>query len=280
MASSSKGNKAVAIGKRAKIDSAQRYMLIFVCVASVLLGVTVVAVIYFTKLISFNLKLIGVKDEVITTYKNTQKNLKEISNSVSGLSTNEYLESVSRMRGSNCEGFDEQGMDGSYSLSDLPKVRECSALRVITDALPYTRNQDSALTSFYILLLLADHGASIDNISATDFESIEVGDVSLSTMKINADFKDSQGAIQRSLESIERSIRNFNISKATLSYSEDEETGLTQLTLSAAFQSFNAEKAGLNAIKRTVCAKADNEKCTAAGGDNGIVELSTLENGE
>lgn len=277
MASSTKSSKSVALGKRAKIDSAQRYMLIFVCAASVLLGVTVVAVIYFTKLISFNLKLISVKNEVITTYKNTQKNLKEISNSVSGLSTNEYLESVSRMRGSNCEGFDEKGMDGSYSLSDLPMVRECSALRVITDALPYTRNQDSALTSFYILLLLADHGASIDGISASDFEPIQVGDVALSTMKISADFKDSQTAIQKSLQSIEKSIRNFNISKAMLAYSEDEETGLTQLNLSASFMSFNAEKAGLVAIKRTVCAKADNEKCTAAGGDNGIVELSSLE---
>jgi hypothetical protein len=280
MASSSSKSKSVALGKRAKIDSAQRYMLIFVCIASVLLGVTVVAVIYFTKLISFNMKLIGVKDEVIATYKSTQKNLKEISNSVSGLSTNEYLESVSRMRGSNCEGFDEKGMDASYSLNDLPKVRECSALRVITDSLPYTKNQDSALTSFYILLLLADHGAQIDNISATDFESVELGEVSLSTMNISADFKDSQGAIQSSLKSIEKSIRNFNVRKANLAYSEDEESGTTQLTLSASFVSFNAEKAGLVPIKRTVCAKKDNEKCSAAGGDDNIVELSTLESNE
>ena len=53
MASSSSNKKNVAIGKRAKIDSAQKHMLIFVGSASVLLGVTVVAVIYFAKLISF-----------------------------------------------------------------------------------------------------------------------------------------------------------------------------------------------------------------------------------
>ena len=99
MASSSKsGGKTVAIGKRAKIDSAQRYMLIFVGVASVLLGITVVAVIYFAKTISFNAKLIAAKDEIITVYKNTQKNLDSISNKISGLSTHDYLESVGRMR--------------------------------------------------------------------------------------------------------------------------------------------------------------------------------------
>ena len=268
MATSSKGSsKSVALGKRAKIDSAQRNMLLFVGGASVLLGITVVAVIYFAKTISFNSKLIAAKDEVISVYKKTQDNLKSISNKISGLSTNEYLESVGRMRDNVCESYDSAGMDEKYSLEQLPNVRKCSALRVITDALPYTKNQDSALTSFYILLLLAKNGALVDSIRATDFDDTKINNVPLSTMKISADFKESPNRVLNSINSIEKSIRNFNVNKATLNYSVDEKTGIKSLSLSAAYISYSADKAGLVTVKKTVCANAKNENCIKAGGD-------------
>ena len=273
MASSSKSSsKNVAIGKRAKIDSAQRYMLIFVGIASVVIGVTIVAVIYFAKTIAFNNKLITAKDEVIKIYESTQDNLSSISNQISGLSTNEYLESVGRMSRNDCQKF-QVGIDGvpeNVSLSTLEDVRECSALRVITDALPYTKNQDTALTSFYILLMRAEEGASIDSLSATDIESGEAG---LSTMKINADFIDDPDRVLNSLVEIEKSIRDYVGDKANLSYGFDEETGSSSLTLTASYKTFFADKAGLISVQRTVCAKETNEKCTAAGGDNSIKEL-------
>jgi uncharacterized protein YwgA len=275
MASNSKsGGKTVAIGKRAKIDSAQRYMLIFVGVASVLLGITVVAVIYFAKTISFNAKLISAKDEIISAYKNTQKNLDQISNKISGLSTNDYLESVGRMRDINvCADYDGQGMDSKYSLKSLPNVRKCSALRVITDALPYTKNPDSALTSFYILLLLADNkGAQVDNISATEFESTDINGEKLSTLRISADFRDTTSKVLRSITSIERSIRNFNVTKATLTYGNSEDSANSNLSLSTSYVVYSADKAGLVNVKKTVCAKATNEKCTKAGNE---IEVSS-----
>ncbi len=274
MASSSKsGGKTVAIGKRAKIDSAQRYMLIFVGVASVLLGITVVAVIYFAKTISFNAKLIAAKDEIITVYKNTQKNLDSISNKISGLSTNDYLESVGRMRDINvCSAYDGQGVDSKYSLEQLPNVRKCSALRVITDALPYTNNADSALTSFYILLLLADNtGASVNSINSTEFNSEVIGGVPISTLRISAEFRDTPTKVLNSISSIEKSIRNYNVNKMTLTYGSEED-GSNRLNLSAQYVTYSADKAGLTTVKRVVCAKADNEKCTKAGGDGHISE--------
>jgi hypothetical protein len=273
MASSSKSSsKNVAIGKRAKIDSAQRYMLIFVGIASVVIGVTIVAVIYFAKTIAFNNKLITAKDEVIKIYESTQNNLSSISNQISGLSTNEYLESVGRMSRNDCQKF-QVGIDGvpeNVSLSTLEDVRECSALRVITDALPYTKNQDTALTSFYILLMRAEEGASIDSLSATDIESGEAG---LSMMKINADFIDDPDRVLNSLVEIEKSIRDYVVDKANLAYGFDEETGSSSLTLTASYKTYFADKAGLISVQRTVCAKETNEKCTAAGGDNSIKEL-------
>ena len=279
MASSSKsGNKAVAIGKRAKIDSAQRYMLIFVGVASVLLGITVVAVIYFAKTISFNAKLISAKDQVIAVYKSTQENLDSISNKISGLSINDYLESVGRMRDINvCASYDGKGIDQTYSLEQLPNVRKCSALRVITDALPYTKNQDSALTSFYILLLLADNtGASVDSIKSTEYDTTVVGGVSLSSLRINAEFRDTPVKVMQSISSIEKSIRSYSISKMTFSYGSDEETA-NMLSLSANYVTYSADKAGLITVKKTVCAKADNEKCTKAGGDGHEIEQTSTE---
>lgn len=273
MATSSKSSsKNVAIGKRAKIDSAQRYMLIFVGIASVVIGVTIVAVIYFAKTIAFNNKLISAKDEVIKIYESTQNNLSSISNQISGLSTNEYLESVGRMSRNDCQKF-QVGIDGvpeNASLSTLEDVRECSALRVITDALPYTKNQDTALTSFYILLMRAEEGASIDSLSATDIESGEAG---LSMMKINADFIDDPDRILSSLVEIEKSIRDYVVDKANLAYGFDEETGSASLTLTASYKTYFADKAGLINVQRTICAKETNEKCTAAGGDNSIREL-------
>lgn len=280
MASSSKsGNKAVAIGKRAKIDSAQRYMLIFVGVASVLMGITVVAVIYFAKTISFNAKLIATKDEIIESYKHTQDNLDSISNKISGLSTNDYLESVGRMRDINvCSEYDGQGMDTKYSLEKLPNVRKCSALRVITDALPYTKNPDSALTSFYILLLLADNkGAQVDSISSSSFEDTVINGVNLSTLKISADFRDSPEKVLRSMTSIEKSIRNFNVTNMTLTFGSNEQTG-NNLALSSTYVVYSANKAGLITVKKTVCAKATNEKCTKSGGDGHVIEQANTEN--
>ena len=271
--SSKSSSKSVALGKRAKIDSAQRNMLIFVGIASVLIGITVVAVIYFAKTISFNNKLIAAKADIIKVYSKTQDNLTSISNKISGLSTNEYLESVARMRDKACTNEEqEKGVDDKYTLEQLENVRRCSALRVITDALPYTKNQDSALTSFYILNVLSQGGASIDSIKATDFEPTSFEGISLSAMKISADLKDTPNNILSSISSIEKSIRNFNIDKATLSFGLNEEVG-TMLTMSAAYYSYSADKAGLTYQKKIVCANKDNEKCKKAGGDGRVLEV-------
>ena len=272
--SSSSSKKNVAVGKRAKIDSAQKHMLIFVGAASVLLGITIVAVIYFAKVISFNTKVIGAKGEVVEAYTKTQNSLKEISKVIAGLSTNEYLESVARMRGQDCKDF-QTAVGETVKLSDLERVRECSALRVITDALPYTENQDTALTSFYILLILAKNGASIEHLGASEFEKSVVGDVTLSHMSITAEFNDSPESVMSSLKSIEKSIRNFDIQHASISYGKNDSEEPT-LSVTASFYSYNATQAGLVNLKRTVCAKKDNEKCMAAGGDGYIQDLSEM----
>ena len=59
MASKVDKGKGVAFAKRAKISKAQQSMLIAIGLASVVLGVTLVGVIYLVKVIRFNMDIIS-----------------------------------------------------------------------------------------------------------------------------------------------------------------------------------------------------------------------------
>ncbi|MCQ2568730.1 MAG: hypothetical protein MJ155_00330 [Candidatus Saccharibacteria bacterium] len=266
-----------AIGKRAKIDKAQRNMLIVVAIASVVLGITLVLVVYFAKTMSFNAKLIGVNGEVINVYKQTQTSLETISNEVTDLASNEYFESVARQRSEDCAVFDESGEDNAkteFSLEEIETARECSALRVITDALPSVMNKETAMTSFIILLELPSDGSSVDSASGGELGSATVGDVTLNTIDMAVSFDDSdEGKIFRSLESIEKSIRNFDIKAASITF-----RGSEGLELGTTYATYYSGDSTLQYIKRTVCADKENEKCIKAGGDDSIVDMAVSEN--
>ena len=60
--------KGVAFSKWAKIDTAQRNMLVAVCVTSIIFGITVVGVIYAIRVMSFNATLIGEKEKIVFEY--------------------------------------------------------------------------------------------------------------------------------------------------------------------------------------------------------------------
>lgn len=281
--SSSKTKKTVALGKKAKIDSAQRNMLIFVGIASVIFGVTIVAVVYFAKLIAFNNKLIGAKEDVITAYKETQENLRSISNQINTLSENDYLESVARMRNDVCGGYGNDSGDGDdenkeknsdgFTLDSLERARECSALRVITDAMPYTVNIDSTLTSLYVLLSRAEDGSRIDSVRQRDLSGKGYEDMSFTSTSVNISFMDDATRIRNSLASIERSIRVFNPTVAVLSFRVDDEGNDAGLELNATYEAYNGGTSSLGSVRKTICAKADNENCAKAGGDGTIQEL-------
>ena len=263
-----------AIGKRAKIDKAQRNMLIFVGAASVVLGITLVLVVYFAKTMAFNAKIIGVNGEVIDVYKRTQTSLETISREITELSANESFESVGRQRSENCAVFDEEegnGVKTEFSLEEIETARECSALRVITDALPSVMNRETAMTSFIILLELPTDGSSVDSASGGDLGVATVGDVSLNTIDMAVSFDDSdEGRIFRSLESIEKSIRNFDIKSVAITFRDGQ-----GLELGTTYATYYSGDSSLQYIKRTICADKDNEKCMKAGGDDSIVDMGT-----
>lgn len=258
-----------ALGKRAKIDSAQRNMLVAVGIASVVFGITLVMVVYFAKTISFNAKLIGVKDEVIASYKQAQNSLESISNEINDLAYNEFFESVARQRSEKCRNSNKLGEIEEYSLEELDKASECSALRVITDALPTQQNIETALTSFIILLELPENGTVVTNASAGDISSASIGEdgTTLNTIGVTLTFEDGDASrIMNSLSSIENSIRNYDIRLANFNFGDG-------LEINAEYSAYYTDSATLHNIRRIVCADAENENCIKAGGDNTKIEV-------
>lgn len=65
----------IALSKRLKISQSQQYIILAVLVASLALGVCIVAGSYFVKTMIFNGKIIGEKDIVIGDYEKTIKNV-------------------------------------------------------------------------------------------------------------------------------------------------------------------------------------------------------------
>ena len=99
----------VAFAKRAKISKAQQMMLLAICGASVVLGVTLVGVVYLVKVIRFNMTLISAKDESISGFVKVQGNLKSMMDKIGDLASNETLEVMARNRteSNDCKNFKE-----------------------------------------------------------------------------------------------------------------------------------------------------------------------------
>ena len=66
--------KEIAISKRIKISEAQKFMLISVLGASIVLGIAIALVSYFINQISFNTRIIMTQEESIATYSDVIKN--------------------------------------------------------------------------------------------------------------------------------------------------------------------------------------------------------------
>ena len=275
-ASSSKG---VAIAKRAKIDSAQKNMLVAVGITSMLLGITIVGVIYLTKKISFNVEKISANDAVIVDLKTTQNNLVVLSDSVSKLASDERLESVATERSdTKCdqEALKKISSDDGYDLENIEIVRTCSALRVIADTLPSSKNQDATNSSINWLIIHDNKGVKLEGLSGSD--SVAIGNLSsgdgetlnLKALGSTISIRDNPTRINKAISSIENSIRNYDIVSASISWSGyDRKAEDSEIQYSATYASYYSDKVGLQKQTKVICADDTSKKCTSAGGSSG-----------
>lgn len=266
--------KGVAFGKWAKIDKAQRNMFLAVCGTSVVLGVTIVSIIYFAKVIAFNGKLIGEKDVIINDYKSIQSSLNSISTAVDELRSDEKLEVVSRTRASDCmkltKKLDTEGEDAS-GISDIELARICTSLRVIPDAIPSKENVEATLASLNQLLLWSDGAIQIEGISGTDDndssltlyddEGKEVA-TTLKSVGASLSLEDTAARIHKALDTIEKSIRNYDIASASIAFSSGDSTDAESIELHTTFRAYYSDAVNIEKQSKKVCADDTSDKCT------------------
>ncbi|MCQ2570944.1 MAG: hypothetical protein MJ154_01705 [Candidatus Saccharibacteria bacterium] len=270
--------KGVAFAKWAKIDSAQQKMFLAVCGTSILLGITIVSIVYFAKVITFNGTLISEKDKIIKDYTSIQNSLKNISEEVNDLSNNENLEAVARTRAADCAKYldqftnssdEEESNDTEEAIVDeIELARVCSALRVIPDAIPSKENVEATLASLNQLLLWSDGTIKIDGISGNDADEVgfkdDAGNVVTTSLKpigASLSLDDTSNKVRSALDTIENSIRNYDIASASISFSGDSTTSET-IEFHATFRAYYSDTINIEKKSKKVCADQTSEKCT------------------
>lgn len=251
-------DKKPADSKRAKISKAQQLTMLEVLGASLVLGTCLVLVNTIIKYIGFNTKVISAKNEAMASYDQAIRNigvcadtnndgrlsddelkrcnpnavqLSSVPNSLRYnifeiMSQNEDLESVARKRNPHCYDKDGNRIDfnAMYNMSTDDVEREqllqatkiCSALRVIPDALPAQLNTEALMASLNQIFIvsgwepvsLAPRDESVVLDELTGVEAIPV------TLNVNGD----GATILRVLNNIDRSIRNFDITSASIEW--------------------------------------------------------------
>lgn len=248
-----------ADSKREKISKAQQLTMLEVLGASLILGTCLVLVGFIIKYIKFNTKIIAAKNEAITEYDQTIRNIgvcrdidrngrlsdQEIEdcdpnglavenvvdtlryNVFAKMAQNEDLESVARKRNENC--YDKEGnridfnslMNVATSDAErqqlLQSTKICSALRVIPDALPAQLNTEALMASLNQIFIVS--GWEPESIAPRD-EALSVDIDNVSVMPVSFRVRGDGATILRVLDNVERSIREFDITSATVEWSD------------------------------------------------------------
>ena len=257
--------KGVALAKRAKIDSAQRNMFVAVALASIILGVTIVGSIYLVRLFVFNNNVSAVKDEVIDEYKKAQSSLTELTGKVSELAKNERLEVVARSRSRYCENnaaMEEADGETSFAVQNIELARTCSSLRVIPDALPAVVNLDSSRASMIVLLDSSNDGNGVEAESVTGGMTVingaMLGVTNVGGLMTSISLRDDATRVRDAMDTIESSIRNYDITSATITWSGD------LIELKATYTSYYSGTADIQKSTKIICADDENDKCKKA----------------
>lgn len=291
----------VVTGKRLKISNLRKQMMVAVLLASLVLGVCGVLAIFLIKYINFNARVIGEKDLSISNYDSSIKNaglcedgnrngkiddneLKQCNpeatnitmlegtlryNVLSKMAKNKNLESVGRDSLKEC--VDESGkrinferryreaQDNDMKAYNLSMLKMCSALRAIPDALPAQRNDEALMSSLNQIFIQSNWEPESLSPGASDGGEDETSD--LSTIPVSLTVEADSATTRRVLSNLERSIRAFNVSTATISWSGGN------LELKAEANSYYTKAKSLAENKKTVYAsKAAEKKATNSGG--------------
>lgn len=244
--------------KREKISKAQQLTMLEVLGASLVLGTCLVLMNFIGKYIEFNTRIIAAKNEAIEDYDQTLRNIgicpdtdrdgrlstREIAecdpnsvktsqvpnslryNVMEVMAQNADLESVARKRNNNCYDAEGKRIDFNelYNSATTESERQqllqatkiCSSLRVISDALPAQKNTEALMASLNQLFIISNRepeniAPRDDNVTLDELTNVEAIPV---TLRVNGDGP----TILTVLNNIDRSIRDFDITSATIEW--------------------------------------------------------------
>lgn len=279
-----------APSKRMKISKAQQLTMLEVLVASLVFGTCVVLSVFLIKYISFNTRVISAKNQAITDYDQSLRNVgvcvdadgngrlsnEEIEKcNPSEISLNSIpeslrykvlmqvamdadLESVARKRNEKCYDEDGERIDFNkkyeQSTNDLEKqqylqsAKICSALRVIPDALPARKNTEALMASLNQVLLLT--GWEPERLTPRD-DMVESRIEGVGVIPVTLQVDGGNDVVLRALDKIEKSIREFDITSATIEWTN------SGLSLNALANAYYLEDAG--ELEKTVVLKANDK---------------------
>ncbi len=287
-----KNSSGTALEKRQKIKSVKQMMMMIVLVASLSVGICVVLAIRSVKYIGFYGTVIGKKDLAVADYEKTITNiglcakpkdehytLEEIKKCnpntytapagslrytiTNDLAYNEDLESVARESDvdfcydDNGDKIDYQSLLGTVSQDEemyahyLGMLKICSSLRVIPDALPASENVEALLAS--LNQIFVESGWEPESLSPAGGGSHNTTITEVGTIPVSLSVESDALTTMSVLHNIEKSIRVFDVSTATIEWSGDN-----RITLQAQADAYYAKGAGIS--ESTVTEYATKQK--------------------
>ena len=156
------------------------------------------------------------------------------SNILEELASSAALESVADRSGAGCtnpetgNGYTYKELEAKYDSAETDKelnsasalIKSCSALRVIPDALPAYKNEEALLASVDKIFRVS--GTEPEALSPSDETDVADYGTKLYTIAVTLSIGSDTSTVHSLLGNFERSIRNFNIDRATISWSSSD----------------------------------------------------------
>lgn len=155
------------------------------------------------------------------------------SNILTGLAASEALNSVPKESTSSCinpatgKNYTYEEIEANYSAAETTEelmaasqlIQKCSALRVIPDTLPAYKNEEALLASLNKIFLIS--GWEPNSISPTGNSSIANFGTGLNSISVRLAVEADVAKTKTVLDNIERSLREFNVERATIEWASN-----------------------------------------------------------
>ena len=176
------------------------------------------------------------------------------------LAANEALNSVPKEGDSSCidpdtgKNYTYAQLNENYTSASstearqaaIQQIKTCSALRIIPDTLPAFKNEEALLASLNRIFNLS--GWTPESLSPSNSISAEQDlPAGLNPIEVNLTIEADTGTTMGVLNNIERSIREFNIDRATIEWSGD-----SSLTLDARATAYYVDESTISEPSKTI----------------------------